>query len=379
MSGADSPRTAEKIAKARAFKMLTDADEQVRAMQMDKTWSKRYGEFEAKREQREASHREKIVARQREVAANLEQRQRELAEEEEEARAEMVLRLSEMSRQEEELKLSARGVADRAHQQYVQHLEATKKRTDLLRANEDTARVKFQQQQEALRAAAKRLEAQKREQAQAASERNKAFQERRQGIFDKRKQELAKREQERKEYHKREAALVQRAQENERMKQAELAAKAAQSAEAMLSTTGSLLGMLTAKHEERMEHWNHEMEETNARIAELHESRTRHAREHAMLHSERRVKHAEVKRTQDTIKEDELVAKTAEKQTRLNELSSARTSRQRRLEKDLRDEFELKSNINALQWKVSIDNSSPDKVRSGLGSIRAPIPAISPR
>ena len=44
MPGTDSPRTSEKIAKARAFRMLTDADEQVRAAagfewQISESWS----------------------------------------------------------------------------------------------------------------------------------------------------------------------------------------------------------------------------------------------------------------------------------------------------------------------------------------------------
>ena len=356
--------------------MLTDANQQVRAMQMDKAWSKSFGQFEQKREEREASHRERIVARQRAVAADLEQRQREIAEEEEEARAEMQLRLSELSNHETELKLSARSQANRAQEQYVQHLEAQKKRGDQLRANEEAAREKFIQQQQALQAASKRQAEQKKQQAAAAAERNKAFQERRQAIFEKRKGDLAKREQERKEYHKREAELAKRAAENEARRQAEIKKKAAHAAEVMMSTTGALSGALSARHEEQMAQWNAGIEEMNQRIAELHESRTRNAREHAVVHGERRQRHAETKRLQDLHKEEELQEKTLEKQKRLNELTSARKSAQRKVERDLRDEFELRSNINALHWRVSIDNSSPEKVRSGLGSIKAPIPTV---
>ena len=90
MPAPDSPRTADKLAKSQAFLILMHASEEERAKMADKQWEKRYGQYENQKAERERHHREKIVSRQREVAASVDARMRELQEEEEEAKHEMM-------------------------------------------------------------------------------------------------------------------------------------------------------------------------------------------------------------------------------------------------------------------------------------------------
>ena len=44
-----------------------------------------------------------------------------------------------------------------------------------------------------------------------------------------------------------------------------------------------------------------------------------------------------------------------------------------------RDEFQLKSKIEALSWEMSVKKADPQLVRSGLQAINAPTPAIASR
>ena len=86
--------------------------------------------------------------------------------------------------------------------------------------------------------------------------------------------------------------------------------------------------------------------------------------------------HAEQKAEQDTVKEDAFQQRQFETQGRLDKLSSARADRQRKVERELHNEFQLKSNLESLKWEMSIKNSNPDTVRERLGGIRAPIPSM---
>lgn len=216
----------------------------------------------------------------------------------------------------------------------------------------------------------------KKEQAAHASEKQKVFVERRRAIFEKRKEEGSKREKERAAYHMREAAIARRGAEFEARRQAEWNARASASEDAMMSTSRSLSSALSERHAQQLSNWNDDMAEMTARIEELQTSRTRHAKLHAKQHSERLTRHAEQKAEQDTVKEDAFQQRQFETQGRLDKLSSARADRQRKVERELHNEFQLKSNLESLKWEMSIKNSNPDTVRERLGGIRAPIPSM---
>ena len=79
---------------------------------------------------------------------------------------------------------------------------------------------------------------------------------------------------------------------------------------------------------------------------------------------------------QDTLKEDDKEQRKIETQGKLDQLSSARTERQRKIEREIRDEFHLKSSLESLKWQVSVKKNNPDTVRGALGGIHCPIPPI---
>ena len=376
MPAPDSPRTADKLAKSRAFIMLTNANEQVKAINMDRTWEKRLGDYQSKKAAGERHQREKIVSRQREVANQHVLKLQEMEADDEEAKQLLSVRLQEYAREEEEAQLSARSSAERQAQQYEQHLAAMRRREQLMDEMDKAAMVRLREQQDNLDAASKRLNAIKKQQAAKASDNQKLFAERRKAIFEKRKDESNKREKERAEYHKREAMIAKRGAEFEARRQAEWSARASASEDAMMSTSRSLSSALSERHAQQLSNWDADMEEMNARIEGLRSSRTDHAKMHAKQHRDRLMRHAEKKAEQVALKEDAFQQRKIETQGRLDKLSSARADRQRKVEREIHDEFQLKSNLENLKWEMSIKNANPDRVRQGLGGIRAPIPSM---
>lgn len=127
--------------------MLTNASEQVRAMNMDRTWETRLRDYESKKAERERQHCEKVVSRQREVAATHTLKLREMVADEEEAKQEMATRMQEHWREQEGAQMSARANAERQAQQYEQHLQATRRREQLMQKMDEVAMVRLKQQQ----------------------------------------------------------------------------------------------------------------------------------------------------------------------------------------------------------------------------------------
>ena len=141
------------------------------------------------------------------------------------------------------------------------------------------------------------------------------------------------------------------------------------------STARSFAMSQSLKHERQLENLENDMAQTSARIDHLHSSRRANAQAHATMHRERAARHAEQKLQQDEEKADTYQHARDETQRRLDRLSADHAHRQRQMEKDLHDEFQLKSNLETLRWEASVAKANPDRVREGLGSIKAPIPA----
>lgn len=293
----DSPRTTmEKVARTRAFLMLTNASGTAKAISMDRAWEKHYGEYESKRAECERRHREKIASAARDAMEAHVAHQREMSEEVEEGKQMMVLRLREDSRQKEEAQLSARSNAERQAKQFDQHVQATKRRAQTKEKRVAAATVMLKQQESNLDAATQRVRELKKEQAAHAAEKRDTFVERRTQIYAKRQEEAVKREKANAEYHKREAAIAKRGAEFEARRLAEWKERAAEGADAAMDVSRALSSSLSARHAKQLAGWNDEMAEMEARVEGLQTSRSDNAKEHARQHRERTMRHAEQKK-----------------------------------------------------------------------------------
>jgi len=126
----DSPRTAERVARARALCMMLTAREEQRARQHDKEWEKRCTAYEQERQRRELEHSKRIAARQKEVASAVETRERELLHDAESEKMMNRIKATEMGRQRElDYSTSMREIGKLELKRYQTHtVEAEKRR-----------------------------------------------------------------------------------------------------------------------------------------------------------------------------------------------------------------------------------------------------------
>ena len=120
---------------------------------------------------------------------------RELAEEVELEKRETTARLVDATRQRHEVaQLSARRNAERQAQQYEEHLAQQRKWLEKEKALSETADLKLKQQQETLRAAAKRQQEIKKALDEKLKEKRANFDLARQQLIERRQAEAVKRE-----------------------------------------------------------------------------------------------------------------------------------------------------------------------------------------
>ena len=117
------------------------------------------------------------------------------------------------------------------------------------------------------------------------------------------------------------------------------------------------------------------MESTEKRIDALWSERREKAVEYAGARAERASQHADAKRQLDEDKWSRNQKGSLETQARLSSLEERKRAELQREERNLRSEFQLKSNLEELKWNVSVKKSDPGHVRQGLTAVKAPIPS----
>jgi len=378
MPAAESPRTAEKVARSRAFSMLTASQRLATSMKTDKKWEAGWSRYSGDRKEKEHQHQMMLLARQRDVANMVEERDREFDIETERAKLENRMQIMELQHQDEEhALLSARAEATRQAAMYQSHLEEVSRREQLQRKKNAEADAKLKQQLGQLDDAAKRIALLKKDQAAKFAEARANFAAKREAIKEKQVEDNKKTITAIKEYAKKQAAAERHADEFERKRQSEWSERAAHNEERRQATREEREEALSARQNRLEGAWDSTMSFSERRSHELWSERRQRAADHEAMLSSRTRKHLVTKTSQDEAK---LMANSQglrDTQSRITALESAKQAEERKESKAQCSEFRLKSDIEALSWEMGVKKADPPRVRQGLSAAKAPMPRAS--
>ena len=371
----DSPRTAEKIARSRAFLMMSSAEHTSMAMKQDKAWEKGLTIYEDKKKAQDDKKQVAIVRRQQELAHKLERDAHDHREEEDSMRVETIRQITETQRQRETAELlSTRSVAALQKTQYNTHVEQIKMRQAKAKEQEKLADEKAKLLAARDAAATKRVVEQKKAQAAKLAEARMEFESKRELVKDKSVGDSLGLTKRLKDFRKKEEAEAKRLAEYEQHKRAEIEQRARDNAQRMHDTVSARLQLLEDRHSQNEEHWDDMCALTSARLTEMQAKQQREAATHNARVRARMHEHAEVKAQQDKERLANHMSEALASGHRIATLGADDSARRRWEEKQKRDDFFLKSRIEALNWEASVKKLNPASVRSGLAQVKAPLP-----
>ena len=216
------------------------------------------------------------------------------------------------------------------------------------------------------------------EEAARLKEKRLAFEQARENIARRRQEEQAKRDEKIKEFRKHQMMVDAHMAEFERQKHEAWEEQRQASANRMMGTARSFTSAVAAEAEERMDRWNRDMGNTETRIALQREARTQSAREHSLRHRAQTERFRGTKEAKDEVRRVEYGREMAETSARLDAITSARAVAETRRQRELRDEFSMKSTTEDLRWLHTVKKSPVPVVRSDLQTKRVPIPSYAP-
>ena len=353
--------------------MLRTAEGISRGCQADIEWERDVRERSKQKEWREKEQEAKIVARQREVAREYEAALQELIDFDLHEKREYNNKLVEQERaQFAKSQRSARKSAQRQAQLYADHEAGVQRRQEFHARMQLKAQEKLEQQQAALRAAAKRQDELKKQADLRLREKRKAFEAQREAIHERRKEEERKREEKEREWRKQQKELDKNLLEFEAKRAAEWAERSQASQDMMMGTMRSHHSALESEREALLEAWDSSIENIEARVQGLREGRSASARAHSVRHRKLTQRFAQRKEEQDSARAVLADQKAVETHARLASLTASRQQEERKRLKQMRDDFQVQHQIEQLRWQHEVKKSPPNEVRASLTKAKVP-------
>jgi hypothetical protein len=366
----NTPRTNHALAKTRVFAMMRTADETSRAMKHDKEWTAESAQIEEARQQRFALQSQRIHARQKEVAREQEELVREIAEEDELEKRKTMRRLIDTSRaQYRDARRQAFVNSRRTNNLYKQHCIEVEQRQERKRQEANEAHQRMLHQQDEMRAAERRQAALIKAVRDKQAEKARLFEERRAHLYERREEEAARKEAKLKEWKRQQAEVMARTAQFEAAKQAEWAERARASGASLMGTARAHELMLLNEHEEQLAKYEETTARMEQRVKESYELKVQSARAHGEKVRAVTARSHERKTQADAAARDRHAKAAESTHMRLLTLTQSRAERERKLERSLRDDFQVKTKLEKLRWQHDILKSPPSIVRQSLSGI----------